>query len=198
MLQMVRNRIFGLLMLLVLNNTTLAAPAPQTDTLKNLITALEAETDDGMRLQLVKQLAALKSAKAIATLSVVLAEEKYSNAVRIEALKGLEALKHVDANDAIAIAALKSDSSVVRARAIEVIGNLRIREFIPVCVRSLSSKEPMIRRSAIDALIQFNDLRSAARACPYVEDTDEAVRRSAQVGTGLFAIKLSLFVLHRD
>lgn len=201
---MLRNRIFGLLMpvvalvlSLVPNGLVVAVTEFGHDTLKNLIAALETEKDDGKRLQLIKQLAVLKSPKAIATLSLAMAEEKNTSAMRIEALKGLEALEHADAHDAIAIAAFKSDSAVVRARAIEAIGNLRIRDFIPACVRGLASMEPVVRRSAIDALIQFNDLRSASQALPFVKDTDDAVRKSAGVGIGLFTIKLSLFILHR-
>src|SRR5262245_29795032 len=127
-----------------------ADPASDSAAVTQLITRLDAEKDDGKRLQLVKQLAALKSVRAIATLSLEMNNEKSPSVVRIEALKGLEALKQEDASDAIAIAALKSDSIIVRARAIEAIGNLRIRDFIPACVRGLTSKEAAIRRSSLD------------------------------------------------
>lgn len=169
-------------------------PAAES-TIKQLIASLDSEKDEGKRLQLVKQLAALKSTQAIATLSLEMNNEKNPNVIRVEALKGLEALKHDDANDAIALIALKSDSVVVRARAIDAIGHLCIRDFIPACVRGLTSKEPAIRRSSIDALVQFNDLRSAFRALPFVKDGDDSVRKSAQVGAGQFALKVSLFVL---
>jgi HEAT repeat protein len=198
----VRNRFFGTAMpifasaALVFCAASIAAePTADVAIVKKLITALDSEKDDGNRLQLVKQLAALKSPKAIATLSVEMNNEKSPTVVRIEALKGLEAIKDADAHDALAITAMKSDSVPVRARAIESIGNLRIREFIPACVRGLTSREPAIRRSSIDALIQFNDMRSAARALAFVEDKDDAVRKSAHVGAGQFALKVSLFVL---
>ena len=166
--------------------------------LKPLIVALDSEKDDGKRLQLIKQLAALKSPKAVATLSVEMSNEKNADAVRLEALKGLVAIKNAESQDAIAIAALKSDSTMVRARAIEAIGQLRIREFVPACVRGLSSNDAVIRRSAVDALVQFNDFGLAARTLPFVKDDDERVRDSARIGAGLFGMKLSLFILRCD
>ncbi len=175
----------------------LADQAPEKAALNDLIAALDAEKDDGKRLILVKKLAALKSPKAIATLSVELSNEKNPNVVRIEAIRGLEALEYAEAQDAIAIAALKAEPPIIRARAIEAIGNLRIREFIPACVRGLASNDARVRRSALDALIQFNDMLSAARALPFVKDADDAVRRSAHRGAGLLTVKLSLFILHR-
>ena len=177
---------------LVLSAALCLEPAKTDDALARLINRLDRAVDPAERLGLVRAIAAQKSPRAIATLSVILAEEKSPDAIRMAALEGLVKLNLADGNDAIALAALDARSAAVRARAVEAIGTLRITEFLPACTRALQHDSPLVRRAGVEAIVQFGDWKLAQRVIPFVKDPNAGVSASARRGVAL----VSLHFLH--
>lgn len=154
------------------------AAAPDAG-LDDLIRRLETETDAKARLALIRSVAALKTPKAAPALSVELGDERNTETARLAALQGLLALNSAEGNDAIALAALKSDSVAVRAGAIGAIGTLKLREFKPACVRGLASNAAEVRAASAAALGRFGGFGLIGRLTPLLLDRDRAVRAAA-------------------
>lgn len=172
-----------------------ASAAEKDDVLNALLRRLDEANGEAARLDVVREVAALKSPRAAPALSVELGSEANTDRVRLEALRGLEALNHEAGNDAIALVALKSDSAVVRARAVEAIGNLRIAEFAPACVKGLSADDGRVRRAAVEALVKFDSPALAGRVLPALQDDDNQVRVAAARGFFGFQVRRALRTL---
>jgi HEAT repeat protein len=187
-----------LLLVSINGNATVATLEPAIEAKLNaLIERLDVEKDPKARLALIESVAELKSPRAVPTLALEMSNDKNSPAARVEALRGLEALNTEEGNDAIALAAMKNDSAAVRARSIEAIGNLKLKEFAPACVRGQGSDEPAVRRAAVEALAKFNTVTLAARIAPLVRDFDPDVKSAALKGIGKLQARLASTLLAR-
>jgi putative heme-binding domain-containing protein len=149
------------------------------ESLNAFITQLDAEKNAAARSDLIRAIAALNSPKAIPTLSIELRKSDNTEAARLEIVNALELLKNPEATESLVFTAMKCDNLVVQARAVEALGNLKNKEYLPAIVKGLTNESPLMRKSAVLALGKFADLTSLPRMVPLLSDRDIAVENAA-------------------
>ncbi len=161
----------------------------EPQTLDPLIKQLDAEKNADTRFDLIRAIAALNLPKAIPTLSIELRKAENPESARLEIVKALEALKQPDATEALVLSAVKCDNEVVQARAVEALGNLKVKEYIPAIIKGLTHESPLMRKAAVIALGKFGDVRHLERMVALLGDPDSTVQNTAVQAIGGMQLK---------
>ena len=154
------------------------------ETLTPLVKRLDEEQDAAAKGDLIRAVAGLGTPKAVPTLSLAANDAKLPEAARVEAIKGLESIGNADAAAAVALAAVECDSANVQARAVEAVGTLKAKDYVPALVKALKNDNAAIRKSAVAALTKFADPKLGERVRPLLADADAGVRLAAVAALG--------------
>jgi HEAT repeat protein len=158
-------------------------------TLEPLAARLAAEKEPAARLDLIRAISGLKTPKIVPVLQGVLADRANAEALRLEAVRGLEQVKASAAATALASVTTEDQPAALRVRALEAIGSLQAKSAQPAIQAALASREPTVRRAAVAALGQLGDAAAAADLLPLLNDTDASVKVAAVQALGALKAK---------
>ncbi len=156
-------------------NALISAADPET--LEPLLKQFDKEKDTESRTDLVRAIAGLP--KATDFLSGLLKDGKNPEALRLEAIAGLEKSKSSAASASLAAAAAPSEPVAVQIRALEALGILKAAQAKAVCAASLKSVEPSVRKTAAHTLAKLGDAKIANQLVPLLKDKEPSVRTAA-------------------
>jgi putative heme-binding domain-containing protein len=155
------------------------------ETLRPLAKRLETHKE----LELVRAIAALKLPQAASILSQEADNEKNPEALRLEAIKGLESLGNKQAIDSLIFSGMDASSEKLRAAAIDSLGNLKAKIAQPVFVKGIKDNSASIRKSSVLAISKLNDPALGRRILPLLQDTDSGVVLATIQSIGIFQFK---------
>jgi putative heme-binding domain-containing protein len=134
-----------------------------------------AERDEGVRHDLVRAIAGLRTVEAATFLARTAIAADLSVPLRLEACAGLELAGHGGAVDTFL--GLASDPvAALQARALVALGNLKAKKGRPACEIGLKHAEAAVRQAAAGALAKIGDAEAAAALLPLLADKEPAVR----------------------
>src|SRR5262249_29797788 len=129
------------------------------DTLDPIVKQFAAEREPATRADLVRAVSGLVGPQSIDFLSKVLADGNNAEAVRLEAIPGLQKADNNAAGGALAKATAPTEPVAVRVRALEALGTMKTGDVEVAAKVGLKSPESAVRKAAIGAL--------ASRRGPY-------------------------------
>src|SRR5262249_18638495 len=113
--------------------------ANDSETLQPLLKQFEAEKDAEARVDLVRAIAGLPATKTTNFLSAILKDGKNPEALRLEAITGLEKSKTPTTLASLAAAAAPSEAVALQVRALEALAATKAPQAKAVCAVSLQS-----------------------------------------------------------
>jgi len=155
----------------------IAMSDPQT--LQPLVKRFDTEKDAAARVDLVRAIAGLPPAKTTDFLAGILKDNKNPEALRLEAITGLEKSKTPAALASLAAAATPTEPVALQIRALEALGAMKTPQAKTVCAASLRSVEPSVRKSAASTLAKLGDPTAAKLLLPVLKDKEASVRIAA-------------------
>src|SRR5262249_54856244 len=155
--------------------------------LQPLLKQYDAEKDAEARVDLVRGIASLPAEKTVDFLSGILKDGKNPEALRLEAIAGLEKSKTASAS--LVAAAAPSEPVSLQVRALEALGATKGPQAKDVCAASLKSAEPSVRKTAADTLAKLGDVKSATLLLPLLKDKEPSVRSAAIQVLGVLKAK---------
>ncbi|HEY7155170.1 MAG TPA: HEAT repeat domain-containing protein [Gemmataceae bacterium] len=159
------------------------------ETLQPLLKQYDAEKDAAARVDLVRAIASLPAEKTADILSGILKNGKNPEALRLEAIAGLEKSKTPAALASLAAAAAPSEPVALQVRALEALGETKAPQTKDVCAASLKSVEPSVRKTATRILAKLGDVASATLLLPLLKDKEPSVRSAAIQALGVLKAK---------
>lgn len=163
--------------------------ARDPETLQPLITRFHAEKDAAARVDLVRAVAGLPSAEAADFLAGILKDRKNPEALRLEAIAGLEKSKTPAALASLTAAAAPAEAVAVQVRALEALGAIKAPQAKSVCKESLKGAEPSVRKTAAHTLALLGDPAASSLLQPLLKDREPAVRAAAIGALGTLKAK---------
>jgi putative membrane-bound dehydrogenase-like protein len=157
------------------------------ETLQPLLKQYDAEKDAEARVDLVRAIASLPAEKTTDFLGGILKSGKNPEALRLEAIAGLEKSKTAAAS--LAAAAAPSEPVALQIRALEALGSMKAPQAKDVCAASFKSAEPSVRKTAANTLAKLGDAKSAALVLPLLKDKEPSVRSAAIQALGVLKAK---------
>jgi putative heme-binding domain-containing protein len=151
--------------------------ANDPETLQPLLKQFDKEKDTEALADLVRAIAGLP--KATDFLDGILKDGKNPEALRLEAIAGLEKSKSSEASASLAAAAAPSEPVALQIRALEALGVLKAAQAKAVCAASLKSVEPSVRKTAAHTLAKLGDAKAAELILPLLKDKEPSVRTAA-------------------
>jgi putative membrane-bound dehydrogenase-like protein len=161
-------------------------------TLDPLTKQFTAEKDLETRTDIVRAVAGVQAPKAAEFLAGLLKDSGNPEALRLEALAGLEKVKTSAAAESIAAAAEPKEPVALQVRALEALGALKAPAGKAAATAGLKSAEPAVRRAAAGALGQFGDPASVELLTPLLDDKEAAVRVAVVQGLGALKAKAAV------
>ncbi len=148
-------------------------------TLKPLAAQFAREKDGATRADVLRAVAGLRTADKVPFLVDVLRERRHPEALRREAIAGLEKAGTPAAVAALAAVAGPAEPAAVQIAALNALGALKARTAEAALVKGLASAEPAVRRAAATALGQLGDRSVAKHLLPRLGDRDPTVRAAS-------------------
>ena len=153
-------------------------------TLDPLQKQFASEKDVETRADLLRAVAGLALPKAADFLTGVVKDDKEAEALRLEAVAGLEKIKAPASAETLAALAVPSEPVAVQARAVTALGVLKLPAGKAACVAALKSAEPSVRVAAATATAQVAGGEAVDLLAPLLDDKEPAVRLAAVQGLG--------------
>jgi putative membrane-bound dehydrogenase-like protein len=163
--------------------------ANDPETLEPLIKQYGSEKDSAARIDLVRAIAGLPAAKTADFLGGILKDAKNPEALRLEAIAGLEKSKSAAASACLAEAAAPTEAVAVQLRALEALGAIMAPQAKSACAASLKSIEPSVRKTAANTLAKLGDAKAAELVLPLLKDKEPSVRTVAIQALGTLKAK---------
>jgi putative heme-binding domain-containing protein len=138
----------------------------------------QAETNLKTRVDIVRAIAGLNTPEAVDFLGTILHTAGNPEALRQEALAGLEKANTPVAVARVADAAADHSPVALRVRALEALGDMKAKSAQATCAAALKNSDAGVRRAAAGALAKLGDPTSALALLPLLEDKDTQVRRT--------------------
>jgi putative membrane-bound dehydrogenase-like protein len=154
---------------------TALAAANDPATLAPLVKRFSDEKDPATRTDLVRAVAGQNSPKTADFLTDVVLDEKNPEAMRLEAIGGLEKAAGAPASDAL-VKVFSTGSPTLQARAIEALGVRKAKAARPALTIALKNTEPIVRRAAVVALGKIDDPEAVPSLLPLLNDADSTVK----------------------
>jgi putative heme-binding domain-containing protein len=143
------------------------------------------ETATLARVDIVRAVGGLKTSDALDFLGNLALHADQPDAVRLEAIAGLEQLRNPLALDRLASVVKESQSTALTARAVEALGSFKAsKQAVAICETALQNKMAQVRKSALIALAKIGDIAAAKALLPRLEDEDATVRLAAVLALG--------------
>jgi putative membrane-bound dehydrogenase-like protein len=161
--------------------------ANDPETLQPLLKQFDKEKDTEARADLVRAIAGLP--KATDFLDGILKDAKNPESLRLEAIAGLEKSKLPAASASLAQAAAATEPVAMQIRALEALGVLKAPQAKTICVASLKSVEPSVRKTAANTLAKLGDAKMANQLVPLLKDKEPSVRTAAIGALGALKAK---------
>jgi putative membrane-bound dehydrogenase-like protein len=146
------------------------------------------EKDPATRADLVRAIAGLQTPKTAAFLKTILLDGNNAEALRLEAVAGLEKAGTTAADVLVSVAS-GGDPVALQVRAIEALGTLKAKAGQPALTAALKGKEPAVRRAAVAALGKLGDVSAVPALLPLLADPETAVRVAAIGALGALKAK---------
>jgi putative heme-binding domain-containing protein len=150
------------------------------DTVGQLQQQFAKETGLEARVDIVHAIGGLKSPKAVDWLAELALRAEVSEAVRLEAVFGLEQIHDPSALEALAKILRQAPGSALETRAVEALGSFKgsasARAFAEAALQSTTATT---RQRALGALARIGDAGAAKAVMPMLDDANEAVRLAA-------------------
>jgi putative membrane-bound dehydrogenase-like protein len=122
------------------------------ETLDPIVMQYAAEKDSGTRVDLVRAVVGLATPQAVAFLAGISSDGRNADALRLEAIAGLEKADTAEALAALEKMANPSQPVVVQVRSLEALGVTKSGNVRAVLSASLKSTNPTVRKTAVTAL----------------------------------------------
>jgi putative heme-binding domain-containing protein len=142
------------------------------------------EKDAEARADIARAVAGLQTPAAAEFLGRVLADAHHPEALRLEAVAGLEKANTAAAADHLAKVAVPGQPEAVQVRALEALGGLKAKGARPTCEAALKSGQAPVRRAAAGALANLGDPATATALLALLSDKDTTVRVAAVQALG--------------
>jgi len=162
--------------------------ANDPETLQPLVKQFAAEKD-AARVDLVRAIAGLPAAKTADFLAGILKDGKNPEALRLEAIVGLEKSQTPAVQASLAAVAAPAEPVALQVRALEALGTMKAAQAKSVCAASLRSVEPSVRKTAASTLAKLGDPAAAALLLPILKDRETSVRTAAIQALGVLKAK---------
>ncbi len=161
-------------------------------TLEPLEKQFASEKDVDTRADLLRAVAGLASPKAADFLTGVAKDGQAAEALRLEAVGGLEKIKAPASAETLAALAAPSQPVALQVRALAALGVLKAPAGKAVCVEALKSNEPAVRAAAATAVAETAGGEAVDLLTPVLADKDAAVRVAAVQGLGSLKSKAAV------
>ena len=161
-------------------------------TLEPLQKQFASEKDVGTRADLLRAVAGLASPKAADFLTGVVKDGKEAEALRLEAMTGLEKIKAPASAETLAALAVPSEPVAVQVGAVTALGVLKLPAGKAACVAALKSTEPTVRAAAATAVAEVDGGAAVGLLAPLLDDKDATVRIAAVQGLGTLKNKAAV------
>jgi putative membrane-bound dehydrogenase-like protein len=148
-------------------------------TLEPLVKRFEQETEADTRADLVRAVAGLRTPAAGEFLGRVLLDSHHPDALRLEAVAGLEKASDPAAAAALARAAGAGQAEAVQVAALDALGGIKAKTGRAPCEAALASDRVAVRRAGARALGKLGDPAAADLLLPLLADNDTGVRVAA-------------------
>ena len=161
-------------------------------TLEPLEKQFASEKDVDARADLLRAVSGLASPKAADFLTGVAKDGQAAEALRLEAVGGLEKIKAPASAETLAALAAPSQPVALQVRALAALGVLKAPAGKAVCVEALKSGEPAVRAAAATAVAETAGGEAVDLLTPVLADKDAAVRIAAVQGLGSLKSKAAV------
>jgi putative heme-binding domain-containing protein len=161
-------------------------------TLEPLEKQFASEKDVNTRTDLLRAVAGQASPKAAAFLSSVAKDGKEAEAVRVEAVAGLEKIKAPASAETLAALAAPSQPVALQVRALAALGALKLPAGKDAAIKALKSDEPSVRAAAAGAVVATTGGDAVNLLVPLLDDKEPAVRGAAVQGLGSLKSKAAV------
>ncbi len=141
-------------------------------TLEPLEKQFASEKDVDTRADLLRAVAGLASPKAADFLTGIAKDGQAAEALRLEAIDGLEKIKAPASAETLAALAAPPQPVAVQVRALTALGVLKAPAGKAACVEALKSKEPAVRAAAATAVAATAGGEAVGLLAPLLEDKD--------------------------
>ncbi len=150
------------------------------------------EKDAAARTDIVRAIAGIHSPKTADFLISVLQDGKNPEALRLEAVAGVEKSTNAAAAEALAQLTANSEPVALQVRALEALGTMKAKNAGSVSKTSLKSDAAGVRRAAIATLAKVGDSEAAASIQPLLADNEPTVQIAAIQALGTLKAKDSI------
>jgi putative membrane-bound dehydrogenase-like protein len=148
------------------------------DTFEPLRTRFAQEKDEATRVDLVKAVAGLKTTASGEFVRSVAVNAELPQAVRLEALRGLDATTPA-VDDALGQLVGGKEPTALQTAALEALARLKRPSAATVARKGLDNADAAVRRAAVVALATSGDAANGRFVQPSLDDKDAAVRLAA-------------------
>ncbi len=155
------------------------------------------EKDVDTRADLLRAVAGLASPKAADFLTGIARDGQAVEALRLEAIDGLEKIKAPASVETLSALVAPSRPVALQVRALTALGVLKAPAGKDACEKALKSKEPAVRAAAATAVAETAAGEAVDLLTPLLEDKDVAVRIAAVQGLGSLKNKVAVPALVR-
>ncbi len=167
------------------------ATANDPETFLPLIKRFGEEKDLATRADLVSAVAGLNSPKTVDFLTIVLLNRQNAEAIRLEAITGLERATGAVSSEAL-VKIVSTGSLALQVRAIEALGVRKANAARPALTDALKNTEPSVRRAAAVALGKIDDPEAVPSLLPLLNDADGTVKIATIQALGALKAKSAI------
>jgi len=163
--------------------------ANDPETLQPLLKQFQKEKNTEPRVDLVRAIAGLPGMMTAVFLSSILKDANNPEALRLEAIGGLERSKSPAARTSLIAAAASTEPIAVQICALQALGVVKAPQARTACAASLKSVEPSVRKTAANTLAKLGDPKTAELILPLLKDKEANVRTAAIEALGVLKVK---------
>jgi putative membrane-bound dehydrogenase-like protein len=157
-------------------------------TFEPLSKRLSEEKDAAMRLDIVRVIAGLQTKPAADLLVSLLNDGSNTEALRLEAISGLQKLGTAAAAETIGQSARRGPVAL-QVRALEALGEMKTADAKSICEAALGNSDAAVRHAAVAALGNVGDPAAAAQLTPLLKDNHVTVAAAAAYALGKLRAK---------
>lgn len=161
-------------------------------TFEPLVQQYGKESDAETRADLLCAIAGLSSPRTADFLKNILLDATNPEALRVEAIVGLEKSKNPAAAEAIAKTVAAGASETLQVRALEALGALKAKQLLAVGETAVKSPSANVRQAAALALAKLGDPQTAAVLLPLLNDKNTMARIAAIQALGTLHAKMAI------